>query len=164
MNEARENGVAAPETPGRHESDAGGGSRAEPRSSLFEAPPLAEQERMVEAILFASAEPVSVADLNARMPHYAAMFGLFTFASIGLPGLNGWETTLRLKRNGEDRPLQTTREVSTRELEYMVLQEQVQHISDVIIRRTARAFNGLVSAELIDEIADVPAMPIMRRQ
>ncbi|WP_232617728.1 SMC-Scp complex subunit ScpB [Pseudooceanicola antarcticus] len=40
-----------------------------PRESLFEAPPLAEQERMVEAILFASAEPVSIADLNARMPH-----------------------------------------------------------------------------------------------
>ncbi|WP_404800754.1 glycerol-3-phosphate dehydrogenase/oxidase [Arthrobacter vasquezii] len=57
--------------------------------------------------------------------------------------------------DGEDRPLQTTREVSTRELEYMVLQEQVQHISDVIIRRTALAFNGLVSAELIDEIADI---------
>ncbi len=39
--------------------------------SLFEAPTMAEQERMVEAILFASAEPVSVADLNARMPHGA---------------------------------------------------------------------------------------------
>ena len=37
--------------------------------SLFEAPPLEEQERMVEAILFASAEPISVVDLNARMPH-----------------------------------------------------------------------------------------------
>ena len=37
--------------------------------SLFEAPPIAEQERMVEAILFASAEPVTVAELNARMPH-----------------------------------------------------------------------------------------------
>ena len=39
--------------------------------TLFEAPPEAEQERMVEAILFASAEPVTVADLNARMPHGA---------------------------------------------------------------------------------------------
>ncbi|MGI9390326.1 MAG: SMC-Scp complex subunit ScpB [Boseongicola sp.] len=39
--------------------------------SLFEAPPLAEQERMVEAILFASAEPVTTAELNARMPHGA---------------------------------------------------------------------------------------------
>lgn len=38
---------------------------------LFPAPPLAEQERMVEAILFASAEPVSVADIAARMPHGA---------------------------------------------------------------------------------------------
>ena len=37
--------------------------------SLFEAPPLDEQERMVEAILFASAEPISVVDLSARMPH-----------------------------------------------------------------------------------------------
>ncbi|MFV0358824.1 SMC-Scp complex subunit ScpB [Tropicimonas sp.] len=39
--------------------------------SLFEAPPEVEQERMVEAILFASAEPVTVAELNARMPHGA---------------------------------------------------------------------------------------------
>lgn len=39
------------------------------RDSLFEAPPMGEQERMVEAILFATAEPVSVADLAARMPH-----------------------------------------------------------------------------------------------
>lgn len=43
----------------------------EVRESLFEAPPLAEQERMVEAILFASAEPVSIPELNARMPHGA---------------------------------------------------------------------------------------------
>lgn len=40
-----------------------------PRESLFEAPPIAEQERMVEAILFASAEPVTVKELNDRMPH-----------------------------------------------------------------------------------------------
>ncbi|MGL4310853.1 MAG: SMC-Scp complex subunit ScpB [Paracoccaceae bacterium] len=37
--------------------------------TLFEAPPVAEQERMVEAILFASTTPVTVADLEARMPH-----------------------------------------------------------------------------------------------
>jgi NADH-quinone oxidoreductase subunit M len=28
--------------------------------------------------------------LNARLPRYAAIFGLFTFASIGLPGLSGF--------------------------------------------------------------------------
>jgi len=37
--------------------------------SLFEAPPIAEQERMVEAILFASAEPVSLREMEGRMPH-----------------------------------------------------------------------------------------------
>ncbi|QFS83129.1 hypothetical protein FIU97_09850 [Roseivivax sp. THAF40] len=36
--------------------------------SLFEAPPMGEQERMVEAILFATAEPQTVKDLNDRMP------------------------------------------------------------------------------------------------
>lgn len=36
--------------------------------TLFEAPPSAEQERMVEAILFAAAEPVTVKELEARMP------------------------------------------------------------------------------------------------
>ena len=45
---------------------------AEPAAeSLFEAPPLAAQERMVEAILFATAEPIGLAELNARMPHGA---------------------------------------------------------------------------------------------
>jgi len=47
--------------------------------SLFEAPPLAEQERMVEAILFASAEPVTISELNARMPH-----GADAAAAVGL--------------------------------------------------------------------------------
>ena len=37
--------------------------------SLFRAPPLAEQERMVEAMLFAAAEPLGLAEMEARMPH-----------------------------------------------------------------------------------------------
>ena len=37
--------------------------------SLFEAPPMGEQERMVEAILFATADPVTVKELTGRMPH-----------------------------------------------------------------------------------------------
>ncbi|MCF6443533.1 SMC-Scp complex subunit ScpB [Nereida sp. MMG025] len=36
--------------------------------SLFEAPPMGEQERMVEAILFASADPVTVKEIEGRMP------------------------------------------------------------------------------------------------
>jgi len=37
--------------------------------SLFEAPPIAEQERMIEAVLFACAEPVTIKELSERMPH-----------------------------------------------------------------------------------------------
>ncbi|CUH51930.1 SMC-Scp complex subunit ScpB [Shimia marina] len=56
-------------TPVEEDTVAQGGHA--PEESLFEAPPLAEQERMCEAILFASAEPVSVRELNDRMPHGA---------------------------------------------------------------------------------------------
>lgn len=38
-------------------------------TSLFEAPPLAEQERMVEAILFAAAKPLTLNEIAERMPH-----------------------------------------------------------------------------------------------
>jgi segregation and condensation protein B len=37
--------------------------------SLFEAPAMAEQERMIEAVLFACAEPVTLKELSDRMPH-----------------------------------------------------------------------------------------------
>ncbi|MDD7972648.1 SMC-Scp complex subunit ScpB [Roseinatronobacter alkalisoli] len=37
--------------------------------SLFPAPPMAEQERMIEAILFASAAPLTQAEIAARLPH-----------------------------------------------------------------------------------------------
>jgi len=37
--------------------------------SLFSAPPMAEQERMIEAILFAATEPVGVRELETRLPH-----------------------------------------------------------------------------------------------
>ncbi|MCP3972578.1 MAG: SMC-Scp complex subunit ScpB [Rhodobacteraceae bacterium] len=42
--------------------------RDDEEETLFEAPPIAEQERMIEAIVFASAEPVGMAELNARLP------------------------------------------------------------------------------------------------
>ncbi len=44
-------------------------TETEQEESLFEAPPMAEQERMVEAILFATAEPVTSKEIEARMPH-----------------------------------------------------------------------------------------------
>jgi len=40
----------------------------DPDQKRFPPPPLAEQERMVEAILFASAEPMSQREISARLP------------------------------------------------------------------------------------------------
>ncbi|QDY69354.1 SMC-Scp complex subunit ScpB [Qingshengfaniella alkalisoli] len=44
-------------------------SSPENEASLFEAPAMEEQERMVEAILFACAEPVTLRELIGRLPH-----------------------------------------------------------------------------------------------
>jgi len=49
--------------------ETGAHREVEQAESLFRAPPLAEQERMVEAMLFASSDPLSVAEMEARMPH-----------------------------------------------------------------------------------------------
>ncbi|MEM7073597.1 MAG: SMC-Scp complex subunit ScpB [Pseudomonadota bacterium] len=43
--------------------------REDTEESLFAAPPIAEQERMCEAILFAASEPVTVREIEARLPH-----------------------------------------------------------------------------------------------
>lgn len=40
----------------------------EPNETLFEAPPLGEQERMLEALLFAATEPMTKKTLESRMP------------------------------------------------------------------------------------------------
>ncbi|WP_240705173.1 SMC-Scp complex subunit ScpB [Pacificoceanicola onchidii] len=54
---------------------------------------MGEQERMVEAILFASAEPVSVRDLNDRMPH----------------GCDAAEALVHLRKRYEGRGVQVTK-------------------------------------------------------
>lgn len=61
---------------------------------------------------------------------------------------------------GEDSVLQSTHELSRRELEYMAEHEQIGHLIDVLIRRTSLAFRGLVSAELLNEIAQILAGPL----
>ncbi|WP_427169416.1 glycerol-3-phosphate dehydrogenase/oxidase [Arthrobacter sp. 92] len=58
---------------------------------------------------------------------------------------------------GPDRLLHSTRELSVRELEFMAGQEQIGRLIDVLIRRTSLAFRGLVTGELLNEVADVLA-------
>ncbi|MEM9317888.1 MAG: SMC-Scp complex subunit ScpB [Pseudomonadota bacterium] len=61
--------------------------------SLFLAPPLAEQERMIEAMLFASAAPLSTAEMEARMPH----------------GCDAAEAMVLLRKRFDGRGVQVTR-------------------------------------------------------
>jgi len=57
---------------------------------------------------------------------------------------------------GDDAPL-AGGELSTRELEWMVRNELVARLQDVVLRRTSIAFTGGVDAEVLDEIADALA-------
>lgn len=59
-----------------------------------------------------------------------------------------------------DRLLHSTRELSVRELEYMAQNEQIGHLVDVLIRRTSLAFRGLVTGELLNEVADILSGPL----
>ena len=59
-----------------------------------------------------------------------------------------------------DRLLHSTRELSTRELEFMAAHEQIGHLVDVLIRRTSLAFRGLVTGELLNEVADILSGPL----
>jgi glycerol-3-phosphate dehydrogenase len=61
---------------------------------------------------------------------------------------------------GPDRPLRSTRELSGRELEFMAQHEQIRHLIDVLIRRTSLAFRGLVTGELLNEVADILSGPL----
>lgn len=61
---------------------------------------------------------------------------------------------------GEDRFLHSTRELSLREIEFMVRHEQIGHLIDVLIRRTSLAFRGLVTSELLTELAQALAGPL----
>lgn len=61
---------------------------------------------------------------------------------------------------GEDRILSSTPELSLREIEFMAGHEQIGHLIDVLIRRTSLAFRGLVTAELLIELAQALAGPL----
>ncbi|GLT09943.1 SMC-Scp complex subunit ScpB [Sulfitobacter sp. PR48] len=65
----------------------------EKEESLFEAPPMAEQERMIEAVLFATSEPITLKELEARLPH----------------GCDAGEAMVHLRRRYEGRGVQVSK-------------------------------------------------------
>ncbi|WP_372498009.1 glycerol-3-phosphate dehydrogenase/oxidase [Sinomonas terrae] len=58
---------------------------------------------------------------------------------------------------GPDRLLDSTQELSVRELAYMAQREQVGHVVDVLLRRTSLAFRGLVTRKMVWEVAEALA-------
>ncbi len=70
------------------------------------------------------------------------------------------EAVMAYLDGGPDHLLRSTRELSVRELEFMAAHEQVGHLVDVLIRRTSLAFRGLVTGELLNEVAEVLSGPL----
>ena len=73
-------------------------------------------------------------------------------ARYGTRAAQVWEYV----EQGADAPL-AGGDLSTRELEWMVQNELVARLQDVILRRTSIAFTGHADAEVLDEIADALA-------
>ncbi|MET3811407.1 glycerol-3-phosphate dehydrogenase/oxidase [Arthrobacter sp. UYEF3] len=61
---------------------------------------------------------------------------------------------------GPDQLLHSTHELSVRELEFMAQNEQLGHLIDVLVRRTSLAFRGLVTGELLNEVAEILSGPL----
>jgi segregation and condensation protein B len=115
---------------------------------LFEAPPLAAQERMVEAILFASADPVSVADLHARMPH-----GCDAPAALALLEKRYEGRGVRLVRVGQSYAFRTAPDLG-----FLMSRETVEHrkLSRAAIETLAIiAYHQPVTRAEIEEIRGV---------
>ena len=64
---------------------------------------------------------------------------------------------LEFLAQGGDQLLASTNEISTRELTYMVENEQITRLADVLIRRTSLAFRGLVTEAMLNEMAELLA-------
>lgn len=70
------------------------------------------------------------------------------------------EDVLAFLKAGEDTVFDSTDELSDREVLFMVENEQIGHLIDVMIRRTSLAFRGLVTGELLAETAAALAGPL----
>jgi glycerol-3-phosphate dehydrogenase len=70
------------------------------------------------------------------------------------------DDVIRYLDAGPDRLLRSTHELSVRELEFMAGNEQIGHLIDVLVRRTSLAFRGLVTGELLVEVAEALSAPL----
>ncbi len=84
------------------------------------------------------------------------------------PGIDGVRGRVLLERygtlaievcrycaDGNDRPLVHLPDYTVREIEYLILFEHVQHLDDLLLRRTVIAFTGRADAAVLEELAHI---------
>lgn len=116
--------------------------------TLFDAPPMAEQERMVEAMLFASAAPMSVKEMEERMPHGSAPAEALTHLRKRYEGRG-----VNLRRVGQGWAFRTSHDLA-----FLMRREQVEirKLSRAAIETLAIiAYHQPVSRAEIEEIRGV---------
>lgn len=73
-------------------------------------------------------------------------------------GTRAAEILESITSDGEgDRRLAGAPRYSVREIEFLTRHELVVHLSDLVLRRTSIAFTGLLTLQLLDELADIAA-------
>jgi glycerol-3-phosphate dehydrogenase len=77
-------------------------------------------------------------------------------ALLGRYGTRATEVIDYIVEKG-DVALDSSVEYSRTEIEYLVTQESVVHLPDLLLRRTSLAFTGSITAALLEELADVMA-------
>ncbi|NWG15778.1 MAG: glycerol-3-phosphate dehydrogenase/oxidase [Chloroflexi bacterium] len=58
---------------------------------------------------------------------------------------------------GQDKPLQSHPDYSSREVRFLVERERVVHLDDIVLRRSALAMLGFVNSALLEELAAIAA-------
>lgn len=90
---------------------------------------------------------------------------LHTKTAVPLPRLQtlfdrygtGVETVAAFIAADEDKPLRSQPDYSRREVLYLIEQERVAHIDDILLRRSALAMLGYVTGDLLQELASITA-------
>jgi glycerol-3-phosphate dehydrogenase len=77
-------------------------------------------------------------------------------ALLGRYGTHATDIIDYIVENG-DVALSSSTEYSRTEIEYLVSQESVVHLPDLLLRRTSIAFTGSITGPLLEELADVMA-------
>ena len=72
-------------------------------------------------------------------------------------GTRATEVLAAIAARGGDEPLAAAPDFSVSEIEFLVRDELVVHLTDLVLRRTSLAFTGSVTPQLLDELADIAA-------